>query len=62
MILYIQSKKFAETIDTPYNAIFGIIISIWATLFVESWKRNEKIILYYWDSKEKNQEKQDSRE
>ena len=33
------SRRFNNAIDTELNAIFGIFVALWATLFVESWKR-----------------------
>lgn len=35
------------------NGIYGIFISIWATAFIESWKRKQKTIQYIWGCSDK---------
>jgi hypothetical protein len=30
------------------NGIYGLIVAIWATLFVISWKRKQKMIQHIW--------------
>ena len=32
------ARRFNNAIDTEMNAIFGILVALWATFFVESWK------------------------
>lgn len=50
-------------LDTEYNAVYGILIAMWATVFVESWKRNEAWLRYYWDNNDEGQNtKEDERE
>ena len=33
-----------ESLDTSYNGFFGIFLSLWATLFFESWKSKQETI------------------
>lgn len=40
--------EMKEAYDSPLNGIFGLFVAIWATLFVESWKRKQKTIAYIW--------------
>lgn len=50
LIFIYQVFKFFEhydlqlAIDTPYNALFGLFVTFWATCFVESWKRKQRYI------------------
>lgn len=46
MLYFFQLDRFRRldidmktAYDSPLNGIFGIFVAIWATLFVESWKR-----------------------
>lgn len=43
-----QTGSFLKALDTPLNAIYGLIVSFWATFFVESWKRKQKMIQFFW--------------
>ena len=45
---YFEVGELSVALDTPYNAVFGIFITFWATCFVESWKRKQKVIQYLW--------------
>ena len=45
-----SERVFAtQFLDTEFNAIYGIIVALWATVFVESWKNNQARLQYYWD-------------
>ena len=48
-------------LDTPYNALFGLFVTFWATLFVESWKSKQKVIQYLWSCEENTNNKVDER-
>lgn len=37
-----------RSLDTPWNGIFGLVVTFWATLFVESWKRKQTTIQFLW--------------
>ena len=37
-----------EALDSPMNGVFGLSVAIWATLFVISWKRKQKMIQHIW--------------
>lgn len=36
------------------NGVFGIFVAIWATFFVESWKRKQRTIQYIWGCNDKS--------
>lgn len=36
---YYASRRFTDAIDTDMNGLFGIFLSVWATCFLESWRR-----------------------
>ena len=44
---------YLEEIDTPLNYLYLIAISVWSTVFVESWKRKQNTIKYLWALEEK---------
>lgn len=44
------------------NGVFGILVSIWAVLFVESWQRKQKTIQYLWGCSDGSFSEQDERE
>jgi hypothetical protein len=35
-----KDRTITNFLDTEYNAVYGIIVAMWATVFVESWKNN----------------------
>ena len=37
-----------EALDSPMNGVYGLIVALWATLFVISWKRKQKMIQHIW--------------
>ena len=41
---FVRGNSFKDAIDTDMNGLFGILLSIWATCFLESWRRKQKII------------------
>ena len=41
---YYETRDFEKALDTPYNGIYGLFVTFWATCFIESWKRKQKII------------------
>ena len=56
-----MGKSFKDAIDTDMNGLFGILLSIWATCFLESWRRKQKIIQYMWNCSDNSFSKQDER-
>ena len=32
-------RELTPALDSEYNAIYGFLVAIWASLFIESWKR-----------------------
>ena len=47
--IWMKTKNVGETIDTDFNGVFGLVLAIWATCFLESWKRKQKTICYLWN-------------
>jgi hypothetical protein len=43
------------------NGLFGIFLSVWATCFLESWKRKQRNIQYYWNCGDASFSPQDER-
>ena len=41
-------KNGIESFDSSLSFIFGIFTALWSAAFIESWKKTEKIIIYYW--------------
>ena len=41
---YYKTRTFSDSIDTDMNGLFGIFLSIWATCFLESWRRKQRNI------------------
>lgn len=60
-IIFIKTGDLTEVIDSPYNGIYGIFVSIWSTMFIQSWKKKEKLIRFYWDIKPEDMQKDDER-
>ena len=36
-------------IDNEFNGIYGLFLSIWSTLFIQSWKNKQEMIIFYWN-------------
>ena len=47
--MWLATHDVRATIDTDLNGAFGLFLAIWATCFLESWKRKEKTICYIWN-------------
>ena len=43
-INFAEGKSAADSLDTQVNGYFGIFLSLWATLFFESWKAKQETI------------------
>lgn len=41
---WFETGSLMFTLDTPLNAIFGLAVNLWATCFVESWKRKQRML------------------
>ena len=50
-----------EALDTRENGIFGLCVALWASCFLESWKRKEKTIGYIWHCQSNAYTKADER-
>jgi hypothetical protein len=46
---FTQTGNMGTALDSSYNGIFGIIVSLWATAFVESWRKKETYLIHAWD-------------
>ena len=36
-------------LDSELNGVFCLLMAIWATIFVETWKKRERALLFDWD-------------
>lgn len=36
-------------LDSVWNGLFGIAVSLWSTVFVESWKNKQHTLIHLWD-------------
>lgn len=53
--------KVEYALDSEVNVFIGLLITLWATLFVESWKRKQRTIQYIWNCKDISFSRQDER-
>lgn len=58
---YLDSGDFKVALDSELNAIFGLGVAFWATVFVESWKRTQRTIQFLWGCSDNSFSKQDER-
>ena len=58
---YMDSGDFKVALDSELNAIFGLGVAFWATIFVESWKRTQRKIQFLWACSDNSFSKQDER-
>lgn len=49
MHLFNEKGNMIEALDTPYNNLLGVLLAIWASLFVESWRNKEEKLMFQWD-------------
>ena len=40
-----------QAIDSPWNGLYGLFLCIWASIFVELWKKKEDKLIFEWDLK-----------
>jgi hypothetical protein len=59
---FVQTGELSKSIDTTTNGIFGLIVAIWATLFLESWKQKQRTIQYLWNCSDISYSKADERD
>lgn len=59
--IWLRTKNVGDTIDTDFNGAFGLILAIWATCFLESWKRKQVTICYLWNCSNNSYSKADER-
>ena len=46
---FARTGKMDLALDSAWNGLFGIFVSIWSTLFVESWKNKQQTLIHMWD-------------
>ncbi|CAB3401722.1 unnamed protein product [Caenorhabditis bovis] len=50
------TAKLAEwligSFDTPMNAVYAVFMSIWGSVFVQIWRRNNSVLSYEWNVEE----------
>ena len=49
-----KTEDIKGALDSNMNGVFGLLVAIWATLFVESWKRKQRTIQYLWACSDKS--------
>lgn len=50
-----------KALDTVMNPVYGLLVTFWASFFVESWKRKQKMIQFYWGCSDSSFSKVDER-
>ena len=58
---YFEKGELLYAIDTPYNSLYGLFVTFWATSFVQSWKSKQKEIQYIWSCEDSSFKKVDER-
>lgn len=38
MYRYVKTGNILVSIDTPFNGLYGLFLTIWATVFVDGWR------------------------
>jgi hypothetical protein len=57
----LRENSVEKSVDGTLNGVYGIFLTLWSTAFIESWKRKEKVIKYYWAIDEDTIAKSDER-
>ena len=52
LLALIETGNLAKSIDTEYNAIYGLFVCIWGSVFVESWLKKQNKLQQIWDLKD----------
>lgn len=55
------AKNGIESFDSSLSFVFGIFTALWSAAFIESWKKTERIIIYYWAVDQKMLKSDDER-
>lgn len=52
-LLYDHHKKGEKlSIDSPYNCLYSLVMSVWSTVLIEIWKRRQNEIAHLWNMTE----------
>ena len=46
--IFFLHQWYLGTIDTPLLPFFGVMMTVWSTLFTEIWKRKNAELSYAW--------------
>ena len=49
MYNFYEYKNVKWSVDTAWNGAYGIFLTLWASLFVESWKKKQARMIFEWD-------------
>lgn len=49
-----HNYDMTKALDTEFNVIMGVFIALWATCFLESWKRHQEYFNYIWCTDERD--------
>ena len=58
---YADQGDFNKSLDGRMNPIYGIFLVIWASLYLESWRKFDEVINILWDSNNSFSKNEDSR-
>ena len=61
IVRFFQTGNFVLAVDSPYNSIFGLFVTFWAVLFVESWRQKQKMIQFLWGCEDNSFQSVDER-
>ena len=58
---FVQGHQLEDAIDTEMNGLFGLFLAIWATTFLESWRKKQEVIKFIWNCSDGSYSQQDER-
>jgi len=58
---YSIHQNITSVIDNEFNGLYGLFLSIWSTMFIQSWKKKQEMIQFYWNISEDMIKKDDER-
>ena len=48
--------SYFAILDTRWNYPYLLVSAIWSTIYIESWKRKQETVKFYWASEERREE------
>lgn len=59
--VYYKTSNVLSVIDNEFNGLYGLFLSIWSTMFIQSWKKKQEMIRFYWNISDEMVKKDDER-